>query len=74
MELNALAVTNAADILSLINLSGDGSIVSTNSSTSFSQDFNALLSEMTGPGAVEHGFAPRRTRNGGVRHSDARRS
>ena len=34
MELNALAVTNAADILSLINLSGDGSIVSTNSSTS----------------------------------------
>lgn len=53
MELNALAVTNAADILSLINLSSDSSIVSTNSSASLSQDFNALLSEMTGPAAVE---------------------
>ncbi len=62
MEPNALAVTNAADILSLINLSGAGSIVSTNSSTSFSQDFNALLSEMTGPGAVEQGFAPEANR------------
>ena len=41
MDPNALAVTTAADILSLINLSGAGSIVSTNSSTSCSQDFNA---------------------------------
>src|SRR5215467_11435115 len=48
MELNATSVATAANILSLINLLGDSSIVSTSQSTSFPQDFSALLTEMTG--------------------------
>lgn len=51
MELNATSVSTAPDILSLINLLGDSSIVSTSQSTPFPQDFCALFTELMGPTA-----------------------
>src|SRR3954454_4279726 len=62
MELNALPVTSAADLLSLINFPGDSPIVSTTSSTSSSQDFSALLTEMTGAGGAESASSPEANR------------
>jgi hypothetical protein len=49
MKLNPTSVPTATNSLSLINLIGDSCIASTSSSTSFFQDFSALLTEMTGP-------------------------
>jgi hypothetical protein len=59
MILNATSVATATNSLSLINLIGDSCIFATSSSTSLSQDFSALLTEMTGPTAGQNPIDPK---------------